>query len=81
MPPQPNLLLTLGNAGGTDILVDGVSIPSLGASGAVRHDIPLDPDLLKAGKIPSASLPMTTASSTAPAVSAAPRTGAVAGPQ
>lgn len=81
VPPQPNLLLTLGNAGGTDILVDGVSIPSLGASGAVRHDIPLDPDLLKTGKIPSASLPMTTASSTGPAVPAAPRTGAVAGPQ
>jgi len=63
VPPQPNLLLTLGNAGGTDILVDGVAVPTLGASGAVRHDIPLDPDLLKAGKIPSAALPMTTASS------------------
>jgi cytoskeleton protein RodZ len=63
VPPQPNLLLTLGNAGGTDILVDGVPVPPLGASGAVRHDIPLDPDLLKAGKVPSAALPMTTASS------------------
>jgi cytoskeleton protein RodZ len=67
VPPQPNLLLTLGNAGGTDILVDGLAVPSLGASGAVRHDIPLDPDLLKAGKIPSAALPMTTASSDPPA--------------
>jgi cytoskeleton protein RodZ len=63
VPPQPNLLLTLGNAGGTDIVVDGVAVPSMGVSGAVRHDIPLDPDLLKAGKIPSAGLPMTTASS------------------
>jgi cytoskeleton protein RodZ len=63
VPPQPNLLLTLGNAGGTDILVDGVAVPSLGAPGAVRHDILLDPDLLKAGKTPSAALPMTTASS------------------
>ena len=77
VPAQPSLLLTLGNAGGTDILVDGVAVPSLGASGAVRHDIPLDPDLLKAGKIPSAALPMTTASFDPPgappiAASAAP---------
>lgn len=78
VPPQPNLLLTLGNAGGTDILVDGAAVPSLGASGAVRHDIPLDPDLLKAGKIPSAALPMTTASSDP---SAAPPTVPPAVPQ
>jgi cytoskeleton protein RodZ len=71
VPPQPNLLLTLGNAGGTDILVDGVTVPTLGASGAVRHDIPLDPDSLKTGKVPSAALPMTTASSDSPAVSQA----------
>jgi cytoskeleton protein RodZ len=68
VPAQPNLLLTLGNAGGTDILVDGVAVPSMGVSGAVRHDIPLDPDLLKAGKVPSAGLPMTTASSDPSAV-------------
>ena len=78
VPPQPNLLLTLGNAGGTDILVDGVAVPSLGVSGAVRHDIPLDPDLLKAGKIPSAGLPMTTASSDP---SAAPPSVPLAAPQ
>jgi cytoskeleton protein RodZ len=63
VPAQPNLVLTTGNAGGTDILVDGATTPSLGASGAVRRDIPLDPELLKSGKIPSAALPMTTASS------------------
>jgi cytoskeleton protein RodZ len=63
VPAQPSLVLTTGNAGGTDILVDGATMPPLGASGAVRRDIPLDPDLLKTGKIPSASLPMTTASS------------------
>ncbi len=78
VPPQPNLLLTLGNAGGTDILVDGVAVPSMGVSGAVRHDIPLDPDLLKAGKIPSAGLPMTTASSDP---SASPATVLPAAPQ
>ncbi len=63
VPAQPSLVLTTGNAGGTDILVDGATMPPLGASGAVRRDILLDPDLLKTGKIPSASLPMTTASS------------------
>jgi cytoskeleton protein RodZ len=69
VPPQPNLLLTVGNAGGTDIMVDGATIPTLGGSGAVRHDIPLDADLLKSGKVPSASLPVSTASSGAPVVS------------
>jgi len=69
VPPQPNLLLTVGNAGGTDILVDGATMPPLGGSGAVRHDIPLDADLLKAGKMPSASLPVSTASSGTPGAS------------
>jgi cytoskeleton protein RodZ len=82
VPPQPNLLLTLGNAGGTDILVDGVAVPSMGVSGAVRHDIPLDPDLLKAGKVPSAGLPMTTASSDPSAASpTVSPTGPPAAPQ
>jgi cytoskeleton protein RodZ len=78
VPAQGSLVLTTGNAGGTDILVDGTTLPPLGASGAVRHDIPLDADLLKAGKAPSASLPMTTASSGplgAPSPSGAPRSG------
>jgi cytoskeleton protein RodZ len=45
--------LTTGNAGGTEIDVDGAPIPaSLGGSGAVRRDVPLDADMLKAGKLP-----------------------------
>jgi cytoskeleton protein RodZ len=51
VPVRPNLLLTTGNAGGTDLVVDGVSTPSLGGSGAVRRDLPLDPDLIKDGKL------------------------------
>jgi cytoskeleton protein RodZ len=62
VPQQPNLLLTTGNAGGTDITVDGGPIPSLGASGNVRRDIPLDPDSLKAGRLSAASPPITSAS-------------------
>jgi cytoskeleton protein RodZ len=52
-PDKTGLLLTTGNAGGTEIDVDGKPIPtSLGTSGAVRRDIPLDPDLLKSGQLP-----------------------------
>jgi len=45
------LYLTTGNAGGTDVLVDGKSTPSLGGFGVVRHDLSLDPDQVKAGKL------------------------------
>jgi len=51
VPVRSNLLLTTGNAGGTELLVDGVSAPSLGGSGVVRRDLPLDPDLIKDGKL------------------------------
>jgi len=48
------LILTTGNAGATEIDVDGAPIASLGASGMVRRDVPLDADLLKSGKLPPA---------------------------
>lgn len=51
VPAQPNLLLTTGNAGGTVLVVDGSIGTPLGASGAVRRDLPLDPDLIKDGKL------------------------------
>jgi cytoskeleton protein RodZ len=57
VPPRTDLVLTTGNAGGTDIEVDGASTPSLGGSGAVRRDIPLDPDQIKDGKLTAASTP------------------------
>ena len=47
VPKQANLVMTTGNAGGTDIVIDGITAASLGASGAVRRDIPLDPDAIK----------------------------------
>ena len=52
VPPRPNLLLTTGNAGATDVLLDGVATGPLGGNGAVRRDLPLDPDLIKDGKLP-----------------------------
>lgn len=63
VPPKPNLLLTTGNAGGTDLMVDGTLTPSLGGNGAVRRDIPLDPDLLKDGKVAAANSPAMAAKS------------------
>jgi cytoskeleton protein RodZ len=58
---KPQLLLTTGNAGGTELLVDGVATGPLGNSGAVRRDVPLDPDAIKDGKVASGSTPRTAA--------------------
>ena len=52
VPPKPGLLLTTGNAGGMEFVVDGTTvIGNLGASGAVRRDLPLDVDPIKEGKL------------------------------
>ncbi len=42
-----NMLLKTGNAGGMDILVDGVKVKSFGPVGAVRSNISLSADKLK----------------------------------
>ncbi|MCW3472954.1 helix-turn-helix domain-containing protein [Limobrevibacterium gyesilva] len=51
VPTKGQLLLTTGNAGGTEVLVDGIVTASLGNDGAVRRDLPLDPDLIRDGKL------------------------------
>jgi cytoskeleton protein RodZ len=55
VPARSDLLLTTGNAGGTEIVVDGAITPTLGAIGAVRRDLPLDPDQIRDGKLATAS--------------------------
>lgn len=60
VPPRGSLLLTTGNAGGTDLVVDGSATPSLGGAGVVRRDLPLDPDVIKDGKL-VAVLPQSVA--------------------
>lgn len=55
VPVKPNLLLTTGNAGRTEILVDGTLAPPIGGSGSVRSNVPMDPDQLKAGTVTPAS--------------------------
>ena len=57
VPRGKPLLMTTGNAGGTEVVVEGVASPALGGSGAVRRDIPLDADGLK----PGAALPAPVA--------------------
>ena len=47
VPKGKPLFLTTGNAGGTDILLDGVAAPALGAAGIPRRDIIIDPDPAK----------------------------------
>ena len=51
VPPKLALLLTTGNAGGTELLVDGAATPALGADGAVRRDLALDADAIRDGKL------------------------------
>lgn len=51
VPLRPNLVLTTGNAGGTQLVVDGVATSIPGGAGAVRRDLPLDADLIKDGRL------------------------------
>jgi len=67
VPPKSTLLLTTGNAGGTELLVDGQPTASLGTDGAVRRDLPLDADAIKDGKLAvAATTPITAGSATVP---------------
>jgi cytoskeleton protein RodZ len=59
---RTDLTLTTGNAGGTEIDVDGTAVTGLGPTGLVRHNVPLDPTLLKSGNF------------TQPAATAKPKT-------
>ncbi len=47
VPNQPGLLLTTGNIGGLDILIDGQALAALGSVGLVKRDLPLDVAQLK----------------------------------
>ncbi len=54
---KKDLLMTTGNAGGTEIDVDGTPVQGLGGNGLVRHDLPLDADALKSGHLPPIGRP------------------------
>ena len=52
--PGQHLYLTAGNAGATQVLIDGQAAPSLGKGGAALRQVPLDADALRRGP-PAAS--------------------------
>jgi cytoskeleton protein RodZ len=49
VPDQPGLSMRTGNAGGLEVVVNGVPAPSLGRIGMVRRNIALDAQALLAG--------------------------------
>ncbi|MBT3305400.1 MAG: DUF4115 domain-containing protein [Alphaproteobacteria bacterium] len=49
VPDRAGLMLSTGNAGALEILVDGDVVPSIGDEGTVRRKVLLDADKLKAG--------------------------------
>ena len=49
VPEEKGLMLTTGNAGGIEILVNGKKLKTLGTVGLVKRDIPLDPKKLQDG--------------------------------
>ncbi len=58
VPPRPGLLLNTGNAGNTEIVLDGSQMIALSGAGITRRDLPLDVDLIKDGKLgPQVILP------------------------
>lgn len=47
VPDRTGLLMTTGNAGGLEVLVEGDALPLLGGQGVVRRDLPLEPAALR----------------------------------
>lgn len=47
VPDRAGLLMTTGNAGGLEVVVEGDALPSLGGQGVVRRDLPLEPAALR----------------------------------
>ena len=62
VPPKGTLLLTTGNAGGTEVMLDGLlAMASLGGDGVVRRDLSLDPDGIRDGRLAPAAPAKATA--------------------
>nr|MBC8158052.1 DUF4115 domain-containing protein [Alphaproteobacteria bacterium] len=49
VPDKPGLTLLTGNAGALEILVDGEAVAPIGGVGAVRRNVALDAERLRAG--------------------------------
>lgn len=66
-PMKPGLLLTMGNAPGTDVLVDGQVVSNPFPTASVRRDIPLEPDRVREGMATPPTLVRAPATPAAPA--------------
>ena len=53
VPNRPGIVMMTGNAGGLEIALDGEVLPPIGPAGAVRRNIALDPEALRAHKASS----------------------------
>jgi cytoskeleton protein RodZ len=69
-PMKPGLLLTMGNAPGTDVLVDGQVVANPFPTASVRRDIPLEPDRVREGLAQAPTLVRAPATPSAPTTSA-----------
>ncbi len=49
VPDRPGLLMTVGNAGGLEVVIDGETMAPLGRDGMVRRNVPLDVEPLRQG--------------------------------
>lgn len=68
VPNRPGLLLTVGNAGGTELLLDGAATAPLGAEGTVRRDLSLDLAQVRDGKLaPTQAAPLPKPAAAPPA--------------
>ncbi len=70
IPAREGLVLTIGNAAATEFVVDGLPTPAFPANTAVKRDIPMDPDRLKAGQYSAVG---AAANGAAPRPAPAPR--------
>lgn len=47
VPDRPGLSMSIGNAGGVEMVIDGKALPLLGRTGEIRRNIPLNSKALK----------------------------------
>jgi cytoskeleton protein RodZ len=57
VPAKGQLLMTTGNASGTELLVDGAAAPPFVGERSVLRDLPLDPDMIRDGKLTGQASP------------------------
>lgn len=69
VPATAGLQMTVGNAGGIEVVIDGESLPPLGREGAVRRNVPLDAGALRQS-LAGGQLTLPALSGTTPAPAA-----------